>query len=96
LDVLGGFSHVFAKPDYQNTLPAGSTPIARPVPDRRGSARYAADFFDVTTATTPTRSTRRPRTPATRPPAAGDPVIGLGTPNAARLLPDLVAAAHGH
>src|SRR5262249_44484213 len=31
----GGFSHVFAKPDYQNTLPAGSTPIGamRGVPD---------------------------------------------------------------
>jgi subtilase family serine protease len=31
----GGFSHVFTKPDYQNTLPAGSTPIGtmRGVPD---------------------------------------------------------------
>src|SRR5262249_25099482 len=31
----GGFSHVFSKPAYQNTLPAGSTPIgaARGVPD---------------------------------------------------------------
>jgi subtilase family serine protease len=31
----GGFSHVFAKPDYQNSLPAGSTPIGamRGVPD---------------------------------------------------------------
>lgn len=31
----GGFSHVFAKPSYQDTLPAGSTPIGsmRGVPD---------------------------------------------------------------
>jgi subtilase family serine protease len=32
----GGFSHVFARPDYQDTLPAGSTPIPdgqRGVPD---------------------------------------------------------------
>jgi subtilase family serine protease len=32
----GGFSHVFARPDYQSTLPAGSTPIpatTRGVPD---------------------------------------------------------------
>src|SRR5258706_15465830 len=31
----GGFSHVFSKPDYQNNLPASSTPIGsmRGVPD---------------------------------------------------------------
>ncbi len=31
----GGFSHVFSKPAYQNTLPAGTTPIGsmRGVPD---------------------------------------------------------------
>ena len=35
IDAGGGFSHVFAKPDYQNSLPAGSTPIgaSRGVPD---------------------------------------------------------------
>ena len=35
IDAGGGFSHVFGKPDYQNTLPAGSTPIGtmRGVPD---------------------------------------------------------------
>jgi len=165
----GGFSHVFAKPDYQNTLPAGSTPIGsmRGVPDvayqasagtgalvylslppdgddsniddtttgwwdiggtslstpqwaglvaiadqinggglglinpalyRIGAdpARYAADFFDVTTGNntdTVDPPTPVPGYPATR---GWDPVTGLGTPNAARLLPDLVAAAHGH
>lgn len=35
IDAGGGFSHVFGKPDYQNNLPAGSTPIGtmRGVPD---------------------------------------------------------------
>jgi subtilase family serine protease len=35
IDAGGGFSHVFAKPSYQDTLPAGSTPIGsmRGVPD---------------------------------------------------------------
>jgi len=35
IDSGGGFSHVFAKPTYQDTLPAGSTPIGstRGVPD---------------------------------------------------------------
>ena len=35
IDSGGGFSHVFAKPGYQDTLPAGSTPIGsmRGVPD---------------------------------------------------------------
>jgi subtilase family serine protease len=165
----GGFSHVFAKPDYQNTLPAGSTPIGsmRGVPDvayqasagtgalvylslppdgndsnvsdtttgwwdiggtslsapqwaglvaiadqlnggglglinpalyRIGAdpARYAADFFDVTTGNN--TDTLDPPTPVPGYPATTgwDPVTGLGTPNAARLVPDLVAAAHGH
>ena len=35
IDSGGGFSHIFAKPAYQDTLPAGSTPIGamRGVPD---------------------------------------------------------------
>jgi subtilase family serine protease len=165
----GGFSHVFAKPDYQNNLPAGSTPIGsmRGVPDvayqasagtgalvylslppdgndsniddtttgwydiggtslsapqwaglvaiadqinggglglinpalyKIGAdpARYAADFFDVTTGNN--TDTLDPPTPVPGYPATTgwDPVTGLGTPNAAQLLPDLVAAAHGH
>jgi subtilase family serine protease len=165
----GGFSHVFAKPDYQNTLPAGSTPIesSRGVPDvayqassgtgalvylslppdgedsnvsdtttgwwdiggtslstpqwaglvaiadqlnGRGlglinpglykigadPARYASDFFDVTTGNntdTVDPPTPVPGYPATR---GWDPVTGLGTPNAAALVPDLVAAVNGH
>jgi subtilase family serine protease len=164
----GGFSHVFSKPSYQNTLPAGSTQIGsmRGVPDigfqaapRTGAlvfislppdgssglncagvpcstgwfdiggtslscpqwaglvaiadqinggglglinpalyalgaspTRYANDFFDVTTGNNQTVSTVAGY-PAT---IGWDPVTGLGTPNAANLVPDLVAAAHGH
>jgi subtilase family serine protease len=164
----GGFSHVFSKPGYQSTLPAGSTSIGtmRGVPDialqasagtgalvylslppdglsglicgsgpcstgwydvggtslsapqwaglvaiaaqikggglglinpalykiGASSTRYAAGFFDVTTG----NNTADPSVvgyPAT---TGWDPVTGLGTPNAAVLLPDLVNAVHGH
>jgi subtilase family serine protease len=160
----GGFSHVFDKPSWQGTLPAGSTPITsgRGVPDvalqassRTGAlvylslppdgnsglicgsapcstgwydiggtslatpqwaglvaiadqinggglgllnpalykigadpAKYASDFFDVTTGTSAASATA-PGYPAT---TGWDPVTGLGTPDAAKLLPDLVAA----
>ena len=157
----GGFSHVFDKPAYQNTLPAGSTPIgsARGVPDiglqasagtgalvflslppdgndsnvgdpgwwdiggtslscpqwaglvsiadqinggglglingglyqlASNPTTYADDFFDVTTG-----NNTNPNAPgvAGYPATVGwDPVTGLGTPNAANLLPDLAAA----
>ena len=53
--------------------------------------RYAKDFFDVTTGNNTTSSI--PGYPAT---TGWDPVTGLGTPNAAVFLPDLVAAVHGH
>jgi subtilase family serine protease len=166
----GGFSHVFSKPSYQNSLPAGSTQIGsmRGVPDigfqaapRTGalvfislpndglsglicgphgsppcstgwydiggtslscpqwaglvaiadqlnggglglinpalysigaSPRYATDFFDVTTGNNAANPTV-PGYPATK---GWDPVTGLGTPNAANLVPDLVKAATGH
>ncbi|MDQ0279144.1 subtilase family serine protease [Arthrobacter silviterrae] len=160
----GGFSHVFARPDYQSALPAGSTAIGsmRGVPDialqasagtgalvylslppdglgglmcgatpcstgwydiggtslscpqwaglvaiaaqmnggglglinpalyKLGAnpAAYANDFFDVTTGNNQTDPSV-PGYPAT---TGWDPVTGLGTPNAAALLPDLVAA----
>jgi len=162
----GGFSHVFDKPDYQNTLPAGSTPIGtmRGVPDiglqasattgalvylslppdgngglrcgatpcstgwydiggtslscpqwaglvaiadqinggglglinpalykvAANSVSYASDFFDVTTG----NNTADPNVAGYPATAGWDPITGLGTPNAANLLPDLVAAAH--
>jgi subtilase family serine protease len=162
----GGYSHVFATPVYQATLPAGSTAIGsmRGVPDiaLQASARtgalvyvslppsgnsglicgnapcstgwydiggtslscpqwaglvaiadqinggglglinpelyelaadptsYANDFYDVTTG----NNTANPSVPGYSATTGWDPVTGLGTPNAANLLPDLVAASH--
>jgi len=163
----GGFSHVFARPSYQSTLPAGSTPIpasSRGVPDiaLQASARtgalvylslppdgqsglicgsapcstgwydiggtslsspewagliaiadqinggglglinpglyklaanpsaYASNFFDVTTG----NNQADPSVPGFSATTGWDPVTGLGTPNAARLLPALVAAVN--
>ena len=163
IDAGGGFSHVFAKPTYQNTLPAGSTiGTSRGVPDigleasartgalifvslppdgsgglfcgnvpcstgwydiggtslscpqwaalvaiadqKRGGGlglinprlyeiganptMYANDFFDVTTGNNGADAPAIPGFPAT---TGWDPVTGLGTPNAANLIPDLAA-----
>jgi subtilase family serine protease len=161
----GGFSHVFSKPAYQNTLPAGSTPIdgMRGVPDigLQASSRtgalvyislppysglkcgaspcstgwydiggtslscpqwagmvaiaaqlnggglglinpalyrigadptlYAKDFFDVTIGNNQTD----PTIPGYDATVGWDPVTGIGTPNAANLIPDLVKAVQG-
>lgn len=54
-------------------------------------AKYAADFYDVTTG----NNTADPTIPGYPATTGWDPVTGLGTPNAAALLPDLVAAVHG-
>jgi subtilase family serine protease len=54
-------------------------------------ARYAADFYDITTG----NNTADPAVPGYPATVGWDPVTGLGTPNAARLIPDLVAAVHG-
>jgi subtilase family serine protease len=162
----GGFSHVFAKPDYQGTLPAGSTPIGsmRGVPDiglqasprtgvlvyitlppdgsgglicgtspcstgwydvggtsasspqwaglvaiadqqnggglglinpalyKIGSdpTKYGNDFFDITSG----NNQVDPSIPGFSASTGWDPTTGLGTPNAAKLVPDLVAASH--
>ena len=51
---------------------------------------YANDFFDVTAGNNQADPTV-PGYPAT---TGWDPVTGLGTPNAANLVPDLVAASH--
>jgi subtilase family serine protease len=53
-------------------------------------ATYAADFHDVTTG----NNTADPAVPGYPATPGWDPITGLGTPNAAKLLPDLVAAAH--
>ncbi|NUP41390.1 MAG: hypothetical protein HOY76_31290 [Streptomyces sp.] len=161
----GGFSHVFAKPDYQSgAFPAGSTAVGtmRGVPDiglqaapgtgalvyislptdgqgglkcgtapcstgwydiggtslacpewaglvaiadqinggglgpinsalyrlAADPATYAADFHDVTVGNNQTD----PDVPGYAAGPGWDPVTGLGTPNAAELLPDLAAA----
>jgi hypothetical protein len=56
-------------------------------------ARYAADFFDVATGNTNQGDPSIPGFPST---TGWDAVTGLGTPNAANLVPDLVLAANGH
>jgi subtilase family serine protease len=168
IDAGGGYSHIFSRPSYQDTLPAGSTPIpasARGVPDvaLQASARtgplmyvslppdgnsglicgsapcstgwydiggtsvscpewsglvaiadqinggglgpinqalyevaanptaYAADYYDVTVGN---NGAFAPDVPGYSNSPGWDPVTGLGTPNAANLLPALVAAAH--
>jgi subtilase family serine protease len=54
-------------------------------------AAYASDFFDVTTGNNGAFAPDVPGFPAT---IGWDPVTGLGTPNAAALLPALVAAVN--
>jgi subtilase family serine protease len=54
-------------------------------------ARYAADFYDVHSGNT---NQADPSIPGYAAGTGWDPVTGLGTPNAAALLPDLVVAAH--
>jgi hypothetical protein len=51
-------------------------------------AKYANDFFDITVGDNQA-SQDIPGYPAT---PGWDPTTGLGTPNAAKLIPDLVAA----
>jgi subtilase family serine protease len=157
----GGYSILFPRPDYQNSLPVGSTFVGssvgapgpnsnmRGIPDvayqasaRTGPlvylgaygwfsvggtscsapqwaglvaiadqisvtnlgfinpglykigadpTRYAADFFDVTVGNNQLYST----IPGYSASVGWDAVTGLGTPNAANLAPDLVAAVHG-
>jgi subtilase family serine protease len=54
-------------------------------------ARYANDFFDVTTGRNQTSSI-----PGYSASQGWDAVTGLGTPNAVNFAPDLVAAVHGN
>ena len=146
IDAGGGFSHIFAKPAYQDTLPGGSTPIGdmRGVPDvafqassrtgplvydtapgaggwfivggtscsapqwaglvaiadqiaghglgqinptlyKLANTSYGTYFYDVTTGKNQTDPSV-PGYPAT---TGWDPVTGLGTPDAAALVPAL-------
>jgi len=54
--------------------------------------RYAADFYDITTGL----NQADPAVPGYPATTGWDPITGLGTPNAANLVPDLVAAVHGN
>lgn len=56
-------------------------------------ARYANDFFDVTVGN---NGADAPAVPGFSASTGWDPVTGLGTPNAANLIPDLVSAANGN
>jgi subtilase family serine protease len=56
-------------------------------------SRYAADFFDVTQGN---NALYAPIIPGYFASPGWDAVTGLGTPNAANLAPDLVAAVQGH
>jgi subtilase family serine protease len=56
--------------------------------------RYANDFFDVTTGNNDLL--QNPQDPNYAASTGWDPVTGLGTPNAVNLVPDLIAAVHGH
>lgn len=72
----GGFSHVFAKPSYQDTLPAGSTPIGsrRGVPDvaYQASPRTGVLVYD----TSPGDATSGLHCPSGDPCSAGWYVVG--------------------
>ena len=150
IDSGGGYSSIFGRPGYQDTLPAGSTPIGdnRGIPDvafqassrtaplvyatedggggwflvggtscsspqfaglvaiadqiaghglgpinptlyaiGASPADYAADFYDVTTG----NNQADPAVPGYPATTGWDPVTGLGTPNAAKLVPALAA-----
>jgi len=58
------------------------------------ASRYASDFYDVTVGNN--TNPNFPSVPGYSATTGWDPVTGLGTPNAANLVPDLVKAVNGH
>ena len=88
----GGFSHIFAKPSYQDTLPAGSTAIGdmRGVPDvaYQASSRTGTLVYD----TAPGDATGGLTCPSGNPCSAGWYVVG-GTSCSAPQWAGLVAIA---
>jgi subtilase family serine protease len=88
----GGFSHVFTRPSYQDTLPAGSTAIGamRGVPDvaYQASSRTGVLVYD----TAPGFATGGLRCPSGNPCSAGWYVVG-GTSASAPQWAGLVAIA---
>jgi subtilase family serine protease len=92
IDSGGGFSSVFAKPQYQDTLPAGSTPITtgRGVPDvsYQASSRTGVLVYD----TAPGDATSGLACPDGTPCAAGWYVVG-GTSSSSPQFGAIVAIA---
>ena len=92
VDSGGGFSHVFAKPSYQDTLPAGSTAIGamRGVPDvaYQASSRTGVLVYD----TAPGDATGGLTCPTGNPCSAGWYVVG-GTSASSPQWAGLVAIA---
>jgi len=88
----GGFSHIFTKPSYQDTLPAGSTPIdtMRGVPDisYQASSRTGVLVYD----TAPGDATGGLNCPSGNPCSAGWYVVG-GTSSSCPQWAGLVAIA---
>jgi len=86
------FAAVVAIADQEN---GGGLGFLNPALYKIGAnpTRYANDFFDVTTGNNDQFQT--PQDPNYAATTGWDPVTGLGTPNAANLVPDLVAAVHG-
>jgi subtilase family serine protease len=92
IDSGGGFSHVFTRPSYQDTLPAGSTPIGgmRGVPDvaYQASSRTGVLVYD----TAPGDAQGGLNCPAGNPCSAGWYVVG-GTSSSTPQWAGLVAIA---
>jgi subtilase family serine protease len=90
IDSGGGFSHVFTKPSYQDTLPAGSTPIdtMRGVPDiaYQASSRTGVLVYDTAPGATGITC------PSGNPCSAGWYVVG-GTSSSCPQWAGLVAIA---
>jgi hypothetical protein len=86
------FAGVVAIADQLNGAPLGFLNPALYKIDS-DPARYSNDFFDVMTGNND--QFQSPKDPNYAASAGWDPVTGLGTPNAANLVPDLILAVHG-
>jgi hypothetical protein len=73
-------------------LNGGALGLINPALYKIGSdaAKYANDFYDITVG----NNQVDPTIPGFPAHTGWDPTTGLGTPNAANLVPDLVAASH--
>lgn len=72
-------------------LNGGGLGLINPALYKLGSGTsYANDFYDITVG----NNTADPSIPGYPATTGWDPITGLGTPNAANLVPDVVAASH--